>query len=165
VSRVKYITPSSSPSQPPSFLSFPAFTSTIYLSPLHHDGLVRVRVSFFFHSPSDPPSPPSFAFSSSLADPCSWPTPSPLDSTDPLDVFDPILYPTFEREIVGFPSSLVACLLLDDLVNVSVLQLYLLRAQHPRPARVARSFRGNPRRVCAGPTPRADVLPSGRLAL
>jgi len=39
------------------------------------------------------------AFSSTLADPYSWATPSPLDSSDPLDVFDSILYPTFEREI------------------------------------------------------------------
>ncbi|KAH9019205.1 hypothetical protein EDB84DRAFT_624969 [Lactarius hengduanensis] len=36
---------------------------------------------------------------STLADPCLWPAPSPLDSPDPLDAFDSILYPTFEREI------------------------------------------------------------------
>ncbi|KAI0289758.1 hypothetical protein BC826DRAFT_1106847 [Russula brevipes] len=36
---------------------------------------------------------------STLADPYSWNAPSPLDSPDPLDVFDSILYPTFEREI------------------------------------------------------------------
>ncbi|KAH9957138.1 hypothetical protein BC827DRAFT_1227774 [Russula dissimulans] len=36
---------------------------------------------------------------SSLADPHSSAAPSPLDSPDPLDVFDSILYPTFEREI------------------------------------------------------------------
>ena len=42
----------------------------------------------------------SLAFST-LADPCLWPAPSPLDSPDPLDAFDSILYPTFEREIVS----------------------------------------------------------------
>lgn len=108
-SDVKYITPPRRRHHLLLFLpSFPALTS---LS--HHDGLVRVRASSFFRSPSDPLFPcPSLAFSSTLADPCSWPTPSPLDSTDPLDVFDPILYPTFEREIVRFPSSRVACLIL-----------------------------------------------------
>ncbi|KAI0245973.1 hypothetical protein BJV78DRAFT_1258719 [Lactifluus subvellereus] len=39
-----------------------------------------------------------FAFST-LSDPCSWSTHSPLDSPDPLDSFDSILHPTFEREI------------------------------------------------------------------
>ncbi|KAH9992206.1 hypothetical protein BJV74DRAFT_834850 [Russula compacta] len=39
------------------------------------------------------------AFSTLTADPYSWGTPSPLDSPDPLGVFDSILYPTFEREI------------------------------------------------------------------
>lgn len=36
---------------------------------------------------------------STLADPHSWAAPSPLDSPDPVHVFDSILYPTFEREI------------------------------------------------------------------
>ena len=45
----------------------------------------------------------SLAFSTLTADPYSWGAPSPLDSPDPLGVFDSILYPTFEREIVSLP--------------------------------------------------------------
>jgi hypothetical protein len=52
--------------------------------------------------------PCSFAFST-LSDPCSWSTRSPLDSPDPLDSFDSTLHPTFEREIVSFPLSAPVC--------------------------------------------------------
>ncbi|KAF8492530.1 hypothetical protein F5888DRAFT_1728376 [Russula emetica] len=41
----------------------------------------------------------SFDLAFTLADPHSWAAPSPLDSPDPIGVFDSILYPPFEREI------------------------------------------------------------------
>lgn len=131
----------------------------------HHDGLFRVRVFFFiFIFPCLDPFPlfSSLAFST-LADPYSWATPSPLDSSDPLDVFDSILYPTFEREIVSDPYSLSRIRSLTIPVDVSVLQLYLLRAPYPRPARTARPFRGFTRRVCTCAPRRADLLLFGRL--
>ncbi len=94
--------------------------------------------SLIYHSLYDLSHPLSLAFSSTLADPHSWAAPSPLDSPDPIGVFDSILYPTFEREIVSLlflPSPQ------PSVVNKSlVLKLYLLRAQHTRPARAACPF-------------------------
>ena len=151
----------SSISRPPGrrhnlFLSFPAFHHLPLAPRSDHDGLFRVRaLSFVFFCILLylPLCSSSLAFST-LADPHSWAAPSPLDSPDPVHVFDSILYPTFEREIVSFSSLLcpLTCPLVDHFVDVSVLQLYLLRAQHPGPPRATCPFRGYTRRVCTCPS-------------
>lgn len=146
-----YITPSWSPSQPSPF-PFPALNHLPLAPRYHHDGLFRVRAPLSSLSCiSSLLSSSSLAFST-LADPHSWAAPSPLDSPDPVHVFDSILYPTFEREIVSISplSPHFTCPVVDHyrIVYVSVLQLYLLRAQHPRPARATCPFRGHTRRIC-----------------
>ena len=91
------------------FLPFPSFSPP---HP-HHDGLIRVRVSYLLLARSISPSLSSLSLAFTLADPHSWAAPSPLDSPDPIGVLDSILYPPFEREIVSLlflprpPRSLV----------------------------------------------------------
>ena len=98
--------PSPSPSQPFSSSSPLSHTRSLPPSPrpisTRHVRLFRVFLFFFSPLARADSSPPSGSLAfSTLADPCLWPAPSPLDSPDPLDAFDSILYPTFEREIVS----------------------------------------------------------------
>lgn len=102
--------PSPSPSQPPSSSSPLSHTRSlppsIFPSPDFHAACpTPSSIYYFFLSPLSPQlthsSPSASLAFSTLADPCLWPAPSPLDSPDPLDAFDSILYPTFEREIVS----------------------------------------------------------------